>query len=77
MGGEPRPEDAETYRRVRGRGHLGERLARRFVEKRLLMERKGEMGLDTHTHTYHMQHSETHTHRNSTETDEKHATQRG
>lgn len=52
VGDEPRPEDAETYRRVRGRGHLGERLARRFVEKRLLMERKGEMGLDTHTHTH-------------------------
>lgn len=58
-----RPEDAETYRRVRARGRLGERLARRFVEKRTLMERKSEMGLDAHTHihTCHMQDSETHT----------------
>ncbi len=56
VGDEPRPEDAETYRRVRGRGHLGEWLARRFVEK----TPDGKKGWDgtRHTHT----HTHTHTH---------------
>lgn len=80
VGDEPRPEDAETYRRVRGRGRLGERLARRFVEKRVLMERKGEMGLDTHihtfTHTIAICRTVRHTYKQR-QTDEKHATQRG